>query len=523
MKNDVRPGSLSVHVTHDTLTGELPSMPAWLKDARQASSPLPWADGKIAGSIKLSLGELTRRLNRAEICDSDIIAVPGAIVVLPWGVALCERFAQFVRDIYGELELQEYAYPQVVPESCFSPMADLLDLQRCLLHVGTDQDSMEGRTRGVLTPTGEQVIANHWQHAVSRSDMLPIRLYQRARYFRPISSADRSGKGVFSALEAPDVFEFHCCHATEAGASDDIRRLVRGLLEISDALPIPQFIGVRPPWGNRNDLYEWGVGGDTPLLSGECVQTSAAYFQGQRLSRRYDIGFGKKEQRQHAWQVDGFVSRRMMYAQLGLSTLADGSLIVHPNLAPIQIAILARSQFESERQALQLAFEGIKSRGLRVTIDFASDAHVMSARIKQLRARGVPLLLLYFGRRHVEDAARIRLCRPDNEQELVIDENDDLPEVLLMALADVEASVNQLVHSQVRSLIAFAQTETQAKEMLAARKCVVAPIAPTRANVEAVASWRMGELCSFAATEDVAPCIFSGKPTRARALLSRRI
>ncbi|WP_156440011.1 hypothetical protein [Burkholderia savannae] len=523
MQSDVRPGSLSVQVTHDALTGELPSIPSWLNDIRQESSQLPWSEGKIAGSTKLSLGEFTRRLKQAEICDSDIIAVPGAVVVLPWGVELCERFAQLVRGIYGELELQEYAYPQVVPESCFSPMADLLDLRRCLLRVGTEQDSKEGRTRGVLTPTGEQVIANHWRHMVSRFDTLPIRLYQRARYFRPISSADRSGKGVFSALEAPDVFEFHCCHATEAAASDDIRRLARGLLEMSDALPLPQFIGVRPPWGNRNDLYEWGVGGDTPLLSGECVQTSAVYCQGQRISRRYDIGFGKNEQRRHAWQVDGFVSRRMMYAQLGLSTLADGSLIVHPNLAPIQIAVLARSQFEDERQALRSTFDEIKSRGLRATIDFVADAQVMKARIKQLRARGVPLLLLYFGRRHVQDAARIRLCRPDNEQELAIDENDDLPEVLSKALADVEASVNRLVHSQVRSLISFAQTEAQAKEMLAARKCVIAPIAPTRANVEAVANWRMGELCSFAAAEDVAPCIFSGRPTRARALLSRRI
>ncbi|NHR05464.1 hypothetical protein HA052_09640 [Chromobacterium haemolyticum] len=474
----------------------------------------------------LGLGEFTLRLKQAGICDLGVVQVPGANVLLPWGVALSERLVTLIRASFNEMGLDEYAYPQVVPEVCFEPMADLLDSQRGLLQIATRLDMEQGRSRGVLTPTGEQVIASHWRQLVHQSESLPIRMFQRARYFRPVSSADRSGKGVFAALEAADIFEFHCCHPLKQTALDDIQKLHQRLLKLVNELPLPQFVGIRPPWGNHSELYEWALGGDTPLPSGECVQTSALYFQGQQLSRRYDIGFGKGEQRQHTWQLDGFVSRRTMYAQLCLTAKQDGSLSVHPRLASTQIVILARSleQAHDERQQLQLLLGQLKAQGRRVLLEYCVDAKALTNKFKQWKGRGAPLLMLYFGRRHPQDQLRIRLYRTDSDQEVGASADTDmLARQVENALDDIDDDASETILRRARAQIVFASSIDDARDALAARKSVVAPVCPTRENAQEVATWKMGELCSFAAAENSAPCIFSGRPTWARALLSRRI
>ncbi|WP_155419283.1 hypothetical protein [Chromobacterium subtsugae] len=526
MPRDVHPGPPCPQLGADALSGALPPLPAWLADPRPAAPRLPWPPRPDRRDPGLSQGEFARLLKHAGVCDLGAVPVPGACVLLPWGVALSERLAGLLRAALDDLGLDEYAYPHVVPQECFEPMADLLDAERCLLQVATGHDRERNRLRGVLTPTGEQVIASHWRQLVTQAEALPIRMFQRARYFRPVSSADRSGKGVFAALEAADVFEFHCCHAAMEEAQGDLQRLHLGLERLAESLCLPQFVGVRPPWGNREALYEWALGGDTPLPSGECVQTSALYFQGQRLSSRYDIGLGKGERRRHAWQLDGFASRRMLYAQLCLSAKADGSLTVHPQLAATQVAILARSQDEDERRFLETLREQLKACGLRPALERCADARTLTSRMRQWRHRGAPLLLLYFGRRHAQDQPRLRLYRTDADLELEAAADcaaEALAQQLADALADVEADAGADVLRRARSQIAFAGSEAEAKQALAARKSVIAPVSPTRRHAEAAAAWQMGELCSFAAADEPAPCIFSGRPTWARALLSRRI
>ncbi|MCC8366839.1 hypothetical protein J8V57_11175 [Xenorhabdus sp. PB61.4] len=532
MKPDVYIGSPNPQVRADSLGGILPTLPDWLThNPKAVISQLPWpvcssqttTNSTLAA---LTMGEFSRSLKQAGICDLGVVPIPGATVLLPWGVALSEIIATRIRTAYEAIELEEYAYPHVVAESCFEPMADLLDIERNLLRVATTIDTQSQRERGILLPTGEQVIASHWKKMINTPDVMPIRMFQRARYFRPLSSADRSGKGVFSALEAADIFEFHCCHRTPNAALLDLQRIDSSLTALSASLPLPQIVGVRPPWGNRSELYQWAIGSDTPLPSGECVQTSALYFQGQELSRRYDIGFGKGEQRQHAWQLDGFISRRVLYAQLYLSARTNGSLTVHPRLAPTQVVILVRSRHDDEKKRMQELASMLQAAGLRPVLRYCEESKALTAAQKHWRDRGVPLLLLFFGRRSANDSPRIRLLRTDKELELDQPGNssaDWLTKQVTHAITDVENDVNYTIIHQARNQISFASSEAEACQALSARQCVIAPICPTRSHTDKVASWKMGELCSFTAAPEPQPCILSGRPTWARALLSRRI
>lgn len=520
---DVQIGAPDPQFGSNVLGGTLPALPQWLTSKRaEATSRLPWPLSVPPQRTLLPMGEYVRRLKRSGICDTAIVPVPGATVMLPWGVALSERLAGQVRAAYARLDLDEYAYPQVVARQCVEPMADLLDLDQCLLHVST---ALEGaKRRGILTPTGEHVIADHWRRMVRDPKVLPIRMFQRSRYFRPVSSADRSGKGVFAALESPDVFELHCCHLTRDQALNDLQRIAKALQGLIQDLPLPLFCGIRPPWGNRSQLYDWVLGYDTPLPCGESVQVSAMYFQGQKLSRRYDLGVGKGDQRHYLWQLDGFVSRRLLYAQLYLSINAQGAVCIHPQMAATQIVILALSQQESEWTGLKEARAQLQSLGQRPLLQRCPNGKVLHQALKQWRARGVPLIVLFFGQRESHELPRIRLMRTDTGAELDLPGSfSGLAQQIADALADVQTSADHRIYENARACLSFVIDQNEARQALSHRQCVISALCPTQQHVETIASWRMGEVCSFAAAEECQACIVCEKPTWARALLSRRL
>lgn len=527
MAPDVLVGTPEPKVTGDSLSGTLPALPDWLTAPYQSGRPrLNWENGKPPAMQSTGLGAFAKALKLAGICDADTVAIPGALVLLPLGVALVESLAAMIRDAYGQMHLEEYAFPQVIPEATFGPMTDLLDVNRCLLRVMTGSDAKAGQSRGVLTPTGEQVIASHWRKLVRHPESLPLRIFQRARYFRPVSSGDRSGKGVFAALEAPDVFEIHCCHADQPAALNDLKAIARGLADLAHRLPLPQISGVRPPWGNRATLYEWAIANDTPLPSGECVQTSALYFQGQHLSKRYDIGFKRDGQRQHAWQIDAFTSRRMLFALLCLAVRDDGRMVLPLGIAPTQVALLVRSSSALDQTGVQAVHSALSTCGIRSQVRQCADSSEVTTALKDARQKGVPLAMLIFGAREPGDLIRIRLLRTDNDAEVGIDV-DAIDERLLPyvtdAIADLTEAYQVAIQQRARSQTMQTTNLDEARERLSMRRSVVAPVTPTRANVEAFAQWRSGEACSFAAAPEPLPCLFSGRPTWARALLSRRI
>ena len=119
MQPDVRPGPPDPTIGPDSLSGALPALPQWLlTDPKPACSRLPWPSCTTHIPNPLAMGEFTNVLKRAGICEPGVVPIPGASVLLPWGVLLSERLAAQVRAAYGRLELYEYAYPHVVAQSC---------------------------------------------------------------------------------------------------------------------------------------------------------------------------------------------------------------------------------------------------------------------------------------------------------------------------------------------------------------------------------------------------------------------
>lgn len=452
-------------------------------------------------------------LRQGDVCDLEQIEVPGAIIMLPWGVKIVERFAQLLQEEAEKCGYDEYSYPCLIPKSYFKSLSDLIDFKNSTLSVTTHSDNVDL----ALTPTGEYPIYHHW-HSIIKSKMdLPKRLYQRAKYFRPLTSAKRSGGSVFLSMEASDIFEFHSAFANDTDASNETMKLLSLFKRIAEKTRTFVLWTMRPTWTNRGYLYKWCYGGDAVLPSHHSVQVACAYYQADVFSRRFNISFKEGSEVNYTSQATGAITRRMVFANLFQTIRADGSLCLHPNIAPIQVSFLASAcNVEDENSILQICDE-LRKHNIRLKYIKTESKKQLRKEEKNWYRLGIPLKIMYFGRQNF-DSIKIILVRNDTGEEYPLAYQEVVPLVKL-ALQDIE---NQQPVQRHHNIIQCSDME-EIESILQHRKIASITLSIDPNCVQRVEQLKQGEVLGYYSDNSLSQCIITGEMTQSRAFVSRRI
>lgn len=484
-----------------------PGRLAWRPPRREARPAPPVSD--MAG--------FSRWLRGAGILETDGAWAPGGFVVLPWGVEILARFGALVREEAAALGFGEHEFPILAPDAVYAASEGLIDTARELIRT----DPAGHGARHVLSPTGEQAIYTHWARHLRTASDFPRRLFQRGRYFRPATGHRLTGGGVYKCVEAGDVFEFHATHVDRAGSEADAEALAAAFTRLAARMGVAAVWSTRPPWTNRGTLYEWARAGDVPLPHGVTVQCAASYHQGQVFSRRYGVGIGAGADRRIAWQADGFISRRMVFAALHQRAGEAGPFCLPPDLAPVEAVILSTALSDGERDMLARLPGRLAASGLRVRWqDHGGDLRDASA---HWRRRGVPLLVLVFGAGGAHGRARIVLCRGDDGSEHPAGCVTELVTLLPPALDDVRDACARARAARLSRHLAAASDEPALAAGLRQGRIVRCALDATADNVRRVAALRSGEVLGFAPSPSPEPCLYGGAPTLTHAFVSRRL
>ena len=172
---------------------------------------------------------------------------------------------------------------------------------------------------------------------------------------------------------------------------------------LSQAVHLPVFWGTRPPWTNNAGVSDATVGGDVPLLSGSTIQVACVYLQGQRFSRVYGVGYHDERGYHYTHHVTGALTRRLVLMHLMLGMDTDGNLLIHPELAPVQVAITlaggdAHEQAQAQALSARLAQQGIRCE----LLNLSSRASIGRTHLRWKR-QGVPLRIYLQPRRRQDD------------------------------------------------------------------------------------------------------------------------
>ncbi|MFF5780771.1 hypothetical protein ACFY7Y_28030 [Streptomyces virginiae] len=479
-------------------------------------------DADPAGSCGLDLGGFAEVLHRTGVLDSRSIALPGAAVVLPYGVRIIERFADMVKASLREAGYAEYDYPFLAPVDVYRPTSELFDVSDQLLYAADRAGLEAGSPRAVLSPTGEATVYTHWSRIVRHESDLPIRSLRRARYYRPMPTGSRSGRSVFKAMEAGDIFEAQACLADRPAAEREYRSLGEALMRVAADYTVPTLWSERPREGNNSAVADTSIGGDVALPTGATVQVGCLYDQGQRFSRAYRVAVRSHGEQRFTHHVTAAITRRLVLAHLMLGMRSDRSLCLSPLTAPDQVGLIAFNP-AAWPGAAHLA-DALSAAGIRVAAGSGNPRR--DAGLWQ--SQGVPLLAYVSAPRTVDDSHRVVLVRADTRQEWELHLHDPA-----QAVAAVRAALDTVGRSLVAELndyvgrrhVQLTETATaeDVKEVLAARLVAVAPVAPGPDALAEVASWRGGEVLGTRTDGVVRRCVVTGVPTAHVGYLSGRI
>ncbi|MGF1430805.1 hypothetical protein [Kitasatospora sp. LaBMicrA B282] len=496
------------------------------------AATLPWQpphDGSTVraladtalGDPSFDLGRFARWLREADVLDQDPIELPGATVTLPHGMRLIRRFDELAMRTYEQAGFEQYDYPMLVPDSVLTPTRRIMPLDGALVYAGDDEDWAAGRKRMVLTPTGEGAVYTHWAKLVRTRQDLPLLTYRRARYFRPA----RSGRSVFRAIEAPDIFEFQACYADRAEAEQGLRTAVAMARTLAERMHVPVLWSRRPPWTNNEGVSETTIGGDVPLPHGGTLQVGCLYDQGQRFSRVYDVGFRDGAERHHTHHVTGALTRRLVLTHLMLGMDADGELLVHPDLAPTQVALTLTTEDARDRAEAEQLVARLTEAGLRCELRIAPARGAAGRLHRRWRRQGVPLRVYLQPRRDPADRIRAVVVRADTREEAVLlpEHLADLAEPLVPAVAEVGHGYRRRAFGFAADQCHPAHDEAAVRKVLAQRAVALTPLAATKEAVVTVAGWGLGEVLGFRESASPAPCAVTGVPTTTLAYVSPRV
>ncbi len=373
-----------------------------------------------------NLKVFTQALKENDIIDVIENSISGSVVVQPFGLLLFRQINEIIRKKFSNFGMGEYQFPDIVNSDTFSPVYDLLSLKDKLLHVGNDEDFQNKNQRGTLCPTGEEIIYTYWQQKIKSAVYLPIEMFRQANFFRPSKGKHRGG--LFQSMEAWDIFEFHCCY--EIFQEEKFISLQNMLAELTQELMLPVLWSDRPLISNNSKISLQTIAADTLLPIGKTLQVSAIYNQGQLMSKPFGIGYKKNGQYINTAHITGFISRRAAYASLFTGLKKDNRFFIHPNLAPIQVALLYRAEANLENIINQLKTLLINNN-IRVSIDEIHEKDILIKKIKNLK-KSSPCLIIIMRKKNDagEDKVTMLNSLESSEKQVAFKDTRDLADTI---------------------------------------------------------------------------------------------
>ena len=399
-------------------------------------------------------------LGRAEIVDYRF-PVKGCGVWLGYGMKLRNNTLNRMRFLLDESGHEEMLFPTFVPQDLLAKEAT---------HVKSFEGEAYWITHGgynlldvrlALRPTSEAIITPMIKLWTRSHADLPRKIYQIGSIFRYETKAT---KPLIRVREVSTFKEAHTFHATHQDADAQVKAAISIYKRFFDELLLPYSISARPAWDRFAGAIN-SVAFDTVFPDGKILQIGTVHDLGQNFSKAFDATFETKEGTQdHLWQTSYGISERVIAALVAVHG-DDHGLILPPQVAPIQVAIVP-IPFKGKEDTVNEA--GRKVQGILLTLGLRAvlddrPAITPGSKYYQWELKGVPLRI-EIGPREVE-RGEVTLVTRTARKKLQI-KIGSLPASVKEAFDGVEKEMKEEAWAWLRSHLRAAQTLDNAKELI---------------------------------------------------------
>ena len=228
--------------------------------------------------------------------------------------------------------------------------------------------------------------------------------------------------------------EGHTAHATKDEALAESRTMLDVYSEFAEKyMAMPVVKGIKTE-SERFAGAEETFCIEAMMQDGKALQAGTSHFLGQNFAKAFDVKFANKEGKlDHVWATSWGVSTRLI-GGLIMTHSDDNGLVLPPNLAPIQVAIVPI--YKGEEQLATISETALKikanleAKGISVKFD-DRDTHKPGWKFAEYEFKGVPVRIA-IGPRDLENGT-VEVARRDTLEKEVLQ------------IADIETKIENLL------------------------------------------------------------------------------
>jgi prolyl-tRNA synthetase len=323
-------------------------------------------------------------INKAELADNG--PVRGTMVIRPYGYGLWERMQADMDARIKAVGAQNAYFPVFIPQSYLTREAEHVEGFAPELAVVTHAGGKDLEEPIVVRPTSETIINEYFSKWVQSYRDLPLLINQWANVVRW-----ELRPRLFLRTTEFLWQEGHTAHATQQDAREFAARIqhdvygdfMRNVLAM-DVVPGRKTVKERFA-GAINTLTLEGMMGD-----GKALQMGTSHELGQNFAKAFHTQYLSRDGAQeYVWQTSWGSTTRMIGA-LVMAHGDDNGLRVPPNLAHVQVVVLAIKDDEAVVAKVREVGERLRTAGLRVVVDDRTDTP-FGRRAVDWELKGVPL------------------------------------------------------------------------------------------------------------------------------------
>ena len=358
-------------------------------------------------------------------------AVRGCMVIKPYGFAIWEKMQSQLDKMFKASGHQNAYFPLFVPKSLFEAEERNAEgfAKECAVvthyRLKTDPENSsklivdpESKLEEelIVRPTSEAIIWKTYKNWIQSYRDLPILINQWANVVRW-----EMRTRLFLRTAEFLWQEGHTAHATKEEALKETKLINDLYVDFAEnfmAIPVVQ--------GLKSESERFAGAEETYCIEalmqdGKALQAGTSHFLGQNFSKAFDVKFATQSGGlEYVWASSWGVSSRLMGALI-MTHSDDNGLILPPNLAPIQVAIVpiykGKDQLETISKVVNKIIKELTAYGISFKYD-DRDNFKPGYKFNEYELKGVPIRIA-IGSRDLENNV-LELSRRDTMEKTFV-------------------------------------------------------------------------------------------------------
>jgi prolyl-tRNA synthetase len=340
----------------------------------------------------------------------DYSSVKGCMIIRPYGYAIWENIQKILNNKFKETGHENVYMPLFIPESLLNKEADHVEGFAPEVAWVTHGGNEKLAERLCVRPTSETLFCDHYSNIIESYRDLP-------KLYNQWCSVVRWEKTTRPFLRSTEFLwqEGHTAHSTAEEAQEETIRMLNVYADFCE-----NYLAIPVIKGQKTDKEKFAGAVATYTIEslmhdGKALQSGTSHNFGDGFAKAFDISFtGKDNKLTYVHQTSWGVSTRLIGAIIMVHGDDEG-LVLPPNIAPIQIALIPIAQ---HKEGVLEKCNELKNMLCNWTVKLDDSDKSPGWKFSEWEMKGVPLRI-ELGPKDIENNQAVLVRRDTREKKII--------------------------------------------------------------------------------------------------------